>query len=95
MLTVDIRLVDAQDAPDEELSVDTQLGQLAPGPQREIFAIATPQLLEAARVLPEIDFVEQAAIGDVLTVQQPLNELVDRLNSYPALAFQVVTELPL
>src|SRR4029453_8863162 len=43
MLTVDIRLVDAQDAPDEELSVRVQLGQLATGQTRKIPETAAPR----------------------------------------------------
>src|SRR6185295_8101387 len=54
MLPVAIRLGAADHAADIELSLHPDLGQLAPRPQREILAVATPQLFEDRRVLPEI-----------------------------------------
>src|SRR6185503_15862547 len=58
MLAVGARLTAQDHSPDIKFGVDADVGQLAPGPQREILAVPAAQLLERDRMLPEIPLVE-------------------------------------
>src|SRR5262252_5589195 len=63
--------------PDDEIGVDAQLDELPPRPEREVLAVAPPQLLEGVRVLPVIRFAKEARVGFVLTGSEPAEDVVE------------------
>ena len=92
MLAIDLRLFVTDHAPHAELGVDAQFRELAPRPQREIFAIASFPILEDGGVLPEVALAKQLEVADVLAGPQPRDDVVDGADADAALALEVPVE---
>jgi hypothetical protein len=56
----------------EKLCRVTQLDQLPPGPEGVVFAVALAKMLERSRVLPEVRFIEQLIVRQILALGEPL-----------------------
>src|SRR5262245_31759848 len=93
MLPPGVRFGRAAHPPDYELDVYPGFGQLAPGPQGEVFTVAATKRLERAGVLPKVALFEEVVVRDVLAIQKPLHHFVDRSHADRALAVQVVGEM--
>jgi len=66
VLTIDLVPLVADHPAYNEFDVHANLGQLAPGPQRKVLAVAAAQSLEGAGMLPEIPLVKELQVSDVL-----------------------------
>ena len=63
MLAIDLRPIVTDHAAHIELGINADVCQLAPRPQREVFAIASLDFLEDPGMLPEIPLAKQLEVG--------------------------------
>src|SRR5205085_1473129 len=87
-----VPLPDAAIVPLSSSASIPRLHELAPRPQCVVLAIALPQPLEGARMLPEIRLVEELGIVDVLALQQPLAHVVHAAHRHRALPLEIPGE---
>jgi len=92
VLTIDRCRIITDDAADDELGIDPDLAQLAPGPQREVLAVAAAEFLKAGGMLPHVALMKQFEVRDVLAGLQPRDDVVDRLHRHGAWATEVLSE---
>src|SRR5678815_330214 len=75
-------------APDDEIGVNVQLDELPPRPEREVLAVAAPQLLEGVGMLPVVRFAKEVRVGFVLTGSEPVENVVEARDGDRAVALE-------
>ena len=74
---------------DEELCVVAKFDQFPPCPKGMVLAVSLAKIFERSRMLPEVGFIEQFVIRQVLTLGEPAAHIIHSAHLHRALPFEI------
>lgn len=78
--------------PNKQFRLVPEFDQFPPCPEGVVLAVSFAKIFERSRVLPEVGFVEQFVIRQVLALGEPAAHIIDRPDLHRALPFEIPAE---
>jgi hypothetical protein len=75
--------------PYEELCLVAEFDQFPPRPQGVVLAVSFARILERSWMLPEVGFIEQLMIRQVMALGEPVAHVLDGPYLHRALPFKI------